>query len=159
MTVEQKRDVLRYISNKAPRLIYHVFCEKLPTLDHAPKYCICGFCRDDFEEENSSKNFCCNMQHCITKTTEFMTLCLNSENIGAAMPIYAFYKALDDVEFKATKFRNQSFRNFVLFQMGKLGKNMRESPPACVKTAIRYKFPVLSGQKYKGYVEKKKKTE
>ena len=152
---DKKRDILRKINEQAPRLIYHCFLPPLPQMDSAPKWCYCGYCRTDWDEQYKSKEYCCNKKPCITKSDEFLSLSFNSENIGTNIPLYSYYKVLPKVEFSDSKFRYQGYRSFILYQFGELGKNVRESPPSCVKSALRYKFPSTDG-KYTGFRDPKK---
>ncbi len=153
----EKREILGKINAKSPRLIYHVFLPPLPQIEVVPKFCYCGLCRTDWIESNKSKEYCCNRRPCITQSDEFLSLCFNSENIGGSIPLYSYYKAVPNIEFSDSKFRYQAYRSFILYQFGKLGKNVREPPPSRVKSALRYKFLSKDG-KYTGFIDVKKKN-
>ena len=52
--------------------------------------------------------------------------------------------------FAPSTFRNQAYRNFVLWQHGPMGAGRRVPVQACVCRAVRERFPQPNGQ-YRGY--------
>lgn len=95
-------------------------------------------------------NICCNLETCITKTKTFNDLCLNTSVIEIAGIINYCDHFHDSPTFEPRHYRDQSYRMFVLWQHGKLGKGNRVCPPACVVKAIGAKFPSADGT-YTGY--------
>nr|XP_019922745.2 P2X purinoceptor 7 [Crassostrea gigas] len=110
-------------------------------------WCSCGVCHiiDD-----PRMNICCRQSPCITSKPEFRNLCLRHDVLEVANILNWSYRTNQDPSFSMSTFRNQAYRNFILWQHGRLGAGRRIPVPACVCRTVRQRFPEPNGQ-YTGY--------
>nr|XP_034300600.1 P2X purinoceptor 7-like [Crassostrea gigas] len=111
------------------------------------QWCSCGVCRS-FDDPRM--NICCRQFPCITSKPEFRNLCLRHDVLEVANILNWSFRTNQDPSYQLSTFRNQAYRNFVLWQHGRLGAGRRIPVPACVCVAVRRRFPEASGQ-YRGY--------
>ena len=81
----------------------------------------------------------------------FNDLCLKPHVIEVAGILNYVDHFHDDPDFAATRWRNASYRFFVLWMWGKLGYGNRVVVPSCCVKKIRQQFPSPDGR-YKGYM-------
>lgn len=112
-----------------------------------PVWCTCGRCQI-FDDPRM--NICCRQSQCITSKAEFRNLCLRHDVLEIANILNWSYRTNQDPSFSCSTFRNQAYRNFILWQHGRLGAGRRIPVPACVCRTVRQRFPEPSGQ-YTGY--------
>lgn len=113
---------------------------------HVP-WCLCGNCRI---YDDPRMNICCRQRPCITSKPEFRNLCLRHDVLEVANILNWSYQFNQEPSFCMSKFRNQAYRNFILWQHGRLGAGRRTPVPACVCHTVRMRFPQPDGQ-YTGY--------
>lgn len=111
-------------------------------------WCCCGRCA---EFDDPRMNLCCGHPSCITNRPEFRNLCLRHDVLEVANILNWSVRSHLEPSFRASTFRNQAYRNFVLWQHGRLGAGRRVVVPACVCRAIRIRFPEDNPLNYKGY--------
>ncbi|XP_061185203.1 uncharacterized protein LOC133193261 [Saccostrea echinata] len=111
-------------------------------------WCCCGKCT---VFPDPRMNICCGHPHCITTRPEFRNLCLRHDVIEIANILNWSFRTNLDPSFRASTFRNQAYRNFVLWQHGRLGAGRRVVVPSCVCRQIRLRFPEVNPVDYKGY--------
>ncbi|XP_062600362.1 P2X purinoceptor 7-like [Saccostrea cucullata] len=110
-------------------------------------WCLCGGCR---VFEDPRMNLCCCQSPCITTKPEFRNLCLRHDVVEIANILNWSFQTNLEPSFASSTFRNQAYRNFVLWQHGPLGAGRRVVVPSCVTVAVRRRFPQLDGA-YRGY--------
>ena len=153
MSEEELRATLRSASQSIPEVMapfitgptMHLF---IPAT--AP-YCICGYCRVLTAEHDLPMNNCCGHIPCITQTPVFRNLCLRHDVIEVANILNWSCRVNISPSFTASSFRNQAYRNFTLWQQGKMGPGNRVPVTSCILLAIRNRFPNQEGVDYKGY--------
>ena len=110
-------------------------------------WCSCGRCQ---AFDDPRMNLCCCQSPCITSKPEFRNLCLRHDVLEIANILNWSYRTNLEPSFAQSTFRNQAYRNFVLWQHSTLGAGRRVPVPSCVCVAIRRRFPQANGQ-YRGY--------
>ena len=144
---EGAKSLLRLVVDRLPREVMSIVRQaECPTHTPAP-YCICGMCAP---METPRMDLCCGLTPCITTKQTFYDLCLKPNVIEIAGILNYAEHFFDLPDFSASKFRNQSYRFYTLWQHGKLGKGNRKCPPSCVVLAVRRQFPAPDGH-YRGY--------
>jgi hypothetical protein len=113
----------------------------------ATTWCSCGRCSN---MSDARMNICCNSQECITLQAEFTNLCLRYDVISIVNILNWGYMTHQETSMETSIFRNQAYRNFILWQHGKLGRGIRKRTPSCVVLAIRNRFPAPD-EVYRGY--------
>lgn len=110
-------------------------------------WCSCGRCQ---AFDDPRMNLCCCQSPCIASKPEFRNLCLRHDVLEIANILNWSYRTNLEPSFAQSTFRNQAYRNFVLWQHSTLGAGRRVPVPSCVCVAIRRRFPQANGQ-YRGY--------
>lgn len=110
-------------------------------------WCSCGRC---ISFDDPRMNICCRQSPCITTKAEFRNLCLRHDVLEVANILNWSHQFNQAPSFAPSTFRNQAYRNFVLWQHGPMGAGRRVPVPACVCRAVRERFPQPNGQ-YRGY--------
>lgn len=90
-------------------------------------------------------NICCRQFPCITSKPEFRNLCLNHNVLEVANNLNWSFPTSEDCTFQLSTFRNQAYRNVVLWQHRRLGAGRQIPVSACVCVAVRL-FPEASRQ-------------
>lgn len=93
------------------------------------QWCSCGVCRS-FDDPRM--NICCRQPPCTTPKPEFRNLCLRHDALEFANILNWSPRTNQDPSYQLSTFRNQAYRNFVLWQHGRLGAGRRIPVPACV---------------------------
>lgn len=109
--------------------------------------CSCGKC---IVFTDPRMNICCGQRPCITSKTEFKNLCLRHDVLEVANILNWSYQFNQEPSFRNSTFRNQAYRNFILWQHGRLGARRRVPVPSCVCKTVRDRFPESNGL-YRGY--------
>jgi hypothetical protein len=117
--------------------------------DVMPKWCICGYCVDTPDMKNEERK-CCRRQICITRTERCRNVCLDNDIIRAANNGNADVRARVP-GYDNRNLRHVSYRQYVMWQHGHLGKNNRVVIPSCVIWLIRRKWPSPDGR-YTGFL-------
>ncbi|XP_062574696.1 uncharacterized protein LOC134236500 [Saccostrea cucullata] len=110
-------------------------------------WCSCGGCQI---YEDPRMNICCRQSSCVTSKPDFRNLCLRHDVLEIANILNWSFQTNQDPSFCMSKFRNQAYRNFILWQHGRLGAGRRIPVPACVTHTVRLRFP-QSNRQYTGY--------
>ena len=110
-------------------------------------WCSCARCQVFTDPR---MNVCCRQSPCITLKPEFRNLCLRHDVLEVANILNWSYRYNQEPNFSYSTFRNQAYRNFILWQHGVLGAGRRTPVPACVCRTVRQRFPEPNGQ-YTGY--------
>lgn len=138
---EQLQDIIAGMENEGT-------CEH-PTMTNGsiPSFCVCGNCR---EMPTDKERICCKQRRlCMSRTNIFHTICLESDNISTAIRSLA-----DTHVFTATynnrAMRHASYRQYVMWQHGHLGKGHRRVIPSCCVLKIRKHYPSPDGH-YTGF--------
>lgn len=113
----------------------------------APSWCVCTFCRPMPTEP---ENVCCRQQDCITGSRNFSVLCRNANVLEISIRDREDILQTPPMR-NNEEYRFAAYRQYILWQHGKLGAGRRMVVPACCVLAIRRKFPSADG-KYKGFL-------
>ena len=111
-------------------------------------WCICEQCVD---MENSAERVCCqsigdtigrkfDCKKCISMTPAFQDVCLNRNVLEAALGTW-HHLTEQPLEISNKSFRFISYRQFISWVYGYLGKDIRKVVPSCVVNKIRSIFP------------------
>ena len=111
-----------------------------------PGWCKCGNCRD---MQDPVENVCCNKKECTTHYQIFGVLCLDRNVLENVIKTRCDILS-DDYEFSSNEYRKAGYRQYTIWQHGKLGKGNRRVCPSCVVLAIRRAYPSEDGN-YMGF--------
>lgn len=112
-------------------------------------WCKCSHC---IQNINIAEKICCKNPQmlfeeefdCITKTTSFANVCLDKNVLKAAMGAWREFR--DETRSPENKnYRFISYKQYIWWSYGYLGKNKRKPLPNCVITKIRDIYPEQSG--------------
>ena len=119
-----------------------------PHHDAHPEWCRCGNCR---EIATPVENKCCTKRRnaCITHTQLFTQLVLDAHELDVAMNYRADLMAANPNR-DNDGFRHAAYRQYILWQHGRLGAGNRRVIPSRVVWPIRDRFPSPNGV-YTGY--------
>ena len=119
-----------------------------PPQEDLPDWCHCGHCANMPTQE---ENKCCARvpRQCITTTPLFPVLILDGNVLDIAMRYREDMLALNNTR-NNENFRHAAYRQFVLWQHGRLGRGNRRVVPSCCVLAIRARYPSPNGI-YTGY--------
>ena len=84
------------------------------------------------------------IEKCIAQTDAFSDVCLNTNVLEAALGAWlTFTDEPLDVDKKSYRFI--SYRQYIYWVFGRLGKNIRKVVPSCAVQKIRATFPAEDG--------------
>lgn len=114
-----------------------------PTQDGSPDWCKCGRCQN---MPTPLENRCCTGRRtsCITTTPLFRQLVLDANVLELAMRYREDVMVMDHAR-NNENFRHTAYRQYVLWQHGRLGKGNRRVVPSCCVMAIRLRYPSPNG--------------
>ena len=119
-----------------------------PGGSEVPPWCNCGNCRV-MPTQLENKCCCTRKLPCMSTTPLFQQLVLDGNVLDIAMRYREDVLALDDHR-NNENFRHMAYRQYILWQHGRLGQgNHRVVPSSCV-LAIRSRYPSPNGV-YTGY--------
>lgn len=120
----------------------------LPPSSPLVDWCTCGQCRP---MPQAVENQCCRQRKCITTTSRFAKVCLDTDVLELSMRNTRDIR--NDREDTSTRaFRKAAYRQFILARHGYLGKGNRRVCPSCVVLKIRERYPSVTGV-YMGFRE------
>lgn len=114
-----------------------------------PEWCNCGHC---IAMPTQDENKCCSTRArrlCISRTNVFRQLVLDGNVLEIAMRYREDVLVLNNVR-NNENFRHAAYRQYVLWQHGRLGRGNRRVVPSCCVVAIRTRYPSPNGV-YTGY--------
>ena len=111
---------------------------------------VCGYCR---EMPTDKERVCCKERRiCRSKSGVFGNICLDSDNLSTAIrshaDTYVFTPTYDN-----RAMRHVSYRQYVMWIHGHLGKGHRKVIPSCCVWEIRKHYPSPDGR-YTGYKDR-----
>ena len=108
-----------------------------------PDWCKCGLCRP---MPTQIENKCCTRspRPCITTTPLFSQLVLNANVLDIAMRYREDFLAMEHPR-NNENFRHTAYRQYVLWQHGRLGQGNRRVIPSCCINSIRERYPSPNG--------------
>ena len=114
----------------------------------SPEWCKCGHCAIMPTQE---ENKCCTtvQRPCISRTNLFRQLVIDGNVLEIAMRYREDMLVLNNVR-NNQNFRHAAYRQYVLWQHGRLGRGNRRVVPSCCVMAIRARYPSPNGI-YTGY--------
>ena len=115
----------------------------------APAWCNCGHC---VVMPTQEENKCCSERpgrSCISRSNLFRQVILDGNVLDLAMRYREDMLVLNEVR-NNENFRHAAYRQFILWQYGKLGRGNRTVVPSCCVTTIRASYPSPNGI-YTGY--------
>ena len=113
-----------------------------------PDWCNCGQCAA-MPTQAENKCCCASKMQCITTSILFQQLVLDGNVLDLTMRRREDVLALDHPR-NNENFRHTAYRQYILWQHGRLGKGNRRVVPSCCVLAIRRRYPSASGI-YTGY--------
>jgi hypothetical protein len=137
MTAAQKESALLTLVNAMPHDVLHHLVQ-VPNPTSILPWCVCGHCKLMIRQR---MNLCCGHQRCLTTTPTFYNVCARADVIEIANILNWAHQFNDVPSYENNIFRNQAYRNFVLWQWGKLGRGNRRVVSSCVVLAVRRRFP------------------
>lgn len=108
----------------------------------AAPWCVCTKC---MPMPTEVENKCCRIRTCITSTQNFVDAVINGNVLIAAM------EASRDKFSRNIQRHNESYRQFIYIQHGRLGAANRHVVPACVVLRVRRGYPSPNNM-YKGCI-------
>ncbi len=116
--------------------------------DDTPEWCNCGHC---IVMPTQEENKCCTTvrRPCISRTNIFRQVVTDGNVLEIAMRYREDVLVLNNVRDNQS-FRHAAYRQYVLWQHGRLGRGNRRVVPSCCVVAIRTRFPSPNGV-YTGY--------
>ncbi|XP_043566173.1 uncharacterized protein LOC122560045 [Chiloscyllium plagiosum] len=116
-----------------------------------PSWCVCGLCR---EMPTDIEKVCCGKteEHCISTSCAMANLCLND----AVLYLMLMYRnelfGLHSLpaENYNRELRHAAYRQYIMWQHGRLGTNSKRIIPSCCVWGIRTAFPDPGGE-YSGF--------
>ena len=117
--------------------------------NNLPEWCNCGHCANMPTQE---ENKCCAQvrRPCISRTNLFRQLVLDGNVLELQMRYREDVLVLDNHR-NNENFRHAAYRQYVLWQHGRLGRGNRRVVPSCCVLAIRSRYPSPIGI-YTGYM-------
>ena len=119
-----------------------------PDPDNTPEWCNCGQCMAMPTQE---ENKCCarTRRPCVSRQALFNQIVLDANILDIAMRYREDVLVLNNNR-NNENFRHAAYRQFVLWQHGRLGRGNRRVVPSCCVLAIRSRYPSPNGV-YTGY--------
>ena len=109
-----------------------------------PEWCKCGMCRP-MPTQMESKCCCTRRMECITvQPLLFHQLVLDGNVLDIAMRYREDVLVLDNPR-NSENFRHAAYRQYILWQHGRLGQGNRRVTPSCCVLAIRAHYPSPNG--------------
>ena len=134
-------DVIREVKNTGEPLVDDHQAER-------PSWCSCRRCKNmDTDEER----VCCKQSQCTSTTNRFKFICLDKENVETGIRNFTTTFA-ETAIYNNRGMRHGAYRQYVMWQYGRLGKGRRIVIPSCCVWAIRKAYP-SADDKYRGYVK------
>jgi hypothetical protein len=136
---------------------YHKICNKIkvnkshsppeepsqPPEEGNPEWCFCGNCE---QMPTQDENKCCakRIMPCVTANPLFDQLVLDANVLDLQMRYREDILVLEHPR-NNVNFQHAPYRQFVLWQHGRLGKGNRVVIPSCFVLAIRARYPSPNG--------------
>lgn len=111
-----------------------------------PSWCICTKCRPML---TADENKCCRQRSCITLQPCFQSLVLDRDALSVAI-VGRMDMLVDRSDFSNKGYRFATYRQYILWQNGYLGRGNRRVVPSCATCSIRDKYPSADGT-YTGF--------
>ena len=110
---------------------------------NSPDWCKCGLC---VPMPTQAENKCCtrSVRPCVTTTPLFYQIVLDGNILDVAMRYREDMLAMEHPR-NNENFRHTAYRQFVLWQHGRLGQGNRRVIPSCCVKAIRNRYPSPNG--------------
>ncbi|CAB4042516.1 Hypothetical predicted protein, partial [Paramuricea clavata] len=114
-----------------------------PESSDSPDWCKCGLC---VAMPTQAENKCCTqvVRECITIDPLFHQIVLDGNILDVAMRYMEDMLAMENPR-NNENFRHAAYRQFVLWQHGRLGQGNRRVVPSCCVKAIRNRYPSPNG--------------
>ena len=108
-----------------------------------PEWCSCGMCRP-MPTQIENKCCCTRRMECITTQPLFSQLVLDGNVLDIAMRFREDALVLNNAR-NNENFRHAAYRQYILWQHGRLGQENRRVIPSCCVLAIRARYPSANG--------------
>lgn len=108
-----------------------------------PEWCMCGNCRH-MPTQIENKCYCTRRMGCITTQPLFHQLVLDAEVLDIAIRYREDVLVLENPR-NNENFRHAAYRQYILWQHGRLGQGNRRVIPSCCVLAIRRRYPSPNG--------------
>ncbi|KAJ8026488.1 P2X purinoceptor 7 [Holothuria leucospilota] len=155
LDLEGMRNFLRILVERQPALFLEIWEQQPqaagPALPEQPHWCNCSRCQ---EMPQLLEEVCCRggMDSCLSmEPVEMDALVLDPGVLDLArLTLNDMFGMRENNEPNHTM-RHVAYRQFTVWQYGRLGRGNRHVIPSCVVTRIRATYPSPNGQ-YRGYV-------
>ena len=133
---------------EAPQRVAEAPPDPEAPVDGPPDWCNCGHCR---AMPTQAENKCCcrRRSQCTSTLDLFQLVVLNGNVLDISMRYREDVFALDHPR-NNENFRHMAYRQYILWQHGRLGQGNRRVVPSCCVLAIRARYPSPNGI-YTGY--------
>ena len=113
-----------------------------PPPDEPLWWCTCTYCR---QMPTDIEKLCCgnDRERCTSRTVHMQTLCLEEAHLRLNKELRQEYLATIDPNDPGNdnrELRHAAYRQYILWQYGRLGAGVRRVIPSCVVWAVRSKF-------------------
>ena len=113
---------------------------KDPPEDNLP-WCVCGKCRP---MPTPVENVCCRQSACITSTDLFESTVLDINVLSIAI-VNRSDTFVEPVDYSPASYRKTTYRQFILWREGYLGRGNRKVVPSCVIWSVQNRYPAPDG--------------
>lgn len=149
------RNLLRNLAERQPALVLEVWEQQPqaagPVPQDQPHWCNCGKCK---EMHGMLEEVCCRggLDNCLSLEPEMDALVLDPGVLDIARLTMGDMFGVQGNNNEPNKMmRHVAYRQFTLWQYGRLGRGNRNVIPSCVVSRIRAVYPSPNGQ-YTGYI-------
>ena len=133
---------------EAPQRVAEAPPDPEAPVDGPPNWCNCGHCRA-MPTQVENKCCCRRTSQCTSTLDIFQLVVLNGNVLDIAMRYREDVFALDHPR-NNENFRHMAYRQYILWQHGRLRQGNRRVVPSCCVLAIRARYPSPNGI-YTGY--------